>query len=110
MATAGQAGRRSLPAGAVFLAAVAGYGVLAALALQHGQSFAEEIATLIRSAWYVRHQVAPYTATDATATMPIYTYALGFWQQLAGLGDITGRALSIGLGLIAGILLFLICL
>ena len=33
--------------------------------------------------------------------MPLYIYALGFWQQLAGLGDITGRALSIGLGLIA---------
>ncbi len=110
MATAGQAGRRSLPASAVFLAAVAAYGALTALALQHGQSFAEEIAALIRSAWYVRHQVAPYTATDATGAMPLYPYALGFWQQLTGLGDITGRALSIGLGVVAGLLLFLICL
>ena len=102
MATAGQAGRRSLPAGAVFLAAAAAYGVLAALALRHGQAFAEEVAALVRSAWYVRHQVAPYTATDATGVMPLYPYALGFWQQLTGLGDITGRALSIGLGVEIG--------
>ncbi|MGZ5787663.1 MAG: hypothetical protein ACXWJM_17255 [Ramlibacter sp.] len=89
---------------------MAAYGVLAALALQHGQAFAEEVASLIRSAWYVRHQVVPYTATDATGAMPLYPYALGFWQQLTGLGDITGRALSVGLGVVAGILLFLICL
>jgi hypothetical protein len=110
MVTASQAKQRSLPAGAVILATAAAYGVFAVFALKHGQSFAEEITGLIRSAWYTGHQVAPYTATDATDAMPLYLYLLGFWQQLVGLGDITGRALSIGFGAVAGILLFLVCL
>src|SRR4051812_23801504 len=100
---------RSLPASLLLLATIAVYGAVAGKVLLHGQTFTEEVTALIKSWWYVSGVVRPYTATDATWTMPGYFYVLGAWQELAGIGPLGARALSIGLGVVNGVLLFLIC-
>ena len=105
--------RRSPPAGLLLLGILAVYGVLGGQTLLHGQSLPEEIAALIRSWWYVGADgagaVRPYTAADSTWSMPLYFYQLGWWQKLAGLGPMPARLLSLVIGALDGILLFLIC-
>ena len=105
--------RRSPPAGLLLLGILAVYVVLGGQTLLHGQSFPDEVSALIRSWWYVGAApgtgARPYTAADATWSMPLYFYQLGFWQKLAGIGPLPGRLLSMGIGVLNGILLFLIC-
>ncbi len=101
--------RRSPLAGLLLLGILAVYGILGGQTLLHGQSLPEEISALIRSWWYANGTVQPYTAADATWSMPLYFYQLGFWQKLAGIGPLPGRLLSMAIGAADGILLFLIC-
>jgi len=101
--------RRWVPAAILLIAAAAAYGAVTYLTLFHGPTTAEEAAYLVRSWWYTSGTVKPYTATDATWSMPLYFYQLGWWQHLAGIGQFWGRVLSIGLGVLNGLLLFAIC-
>lgn len=100
---------QALSTAILLLGAALVYGVIAFQAVVHGHTSAEEASYLIRSWWYTNHTVAPYTATDATGRMPFYFYQLGFWQQLAGLGEVSSRWVSVALGLVSGLLLFAIC-
>ncbi|TAL01871.1 MAG: hypothetical protein EPO08_09290 [Rhodospirillaceae bacterium] len=100
---------RVLPAVVVLLLAAAAYGAIATNVFHNGGiSFAEGLY-MVKSWWYVTGAAAPYTATDATRTTPLYFYLLGWWQSLAGIGVVPARALSCGLGLVNGALLFAIC-
>lgn len=105
--------RRSPPAGLLLLGILAVYAVLGGQTLLHGPSLPEEVSALIRGWWYAGAApgtaVQPYSAADATGSMPLYFYQLGFWQKLAGIGPLPGRLLSLAIGLLDGILLFLIC-
>ena len=94
---------------AVLILAGAVYGTIAVTSLLHGGLSFAEGANLVRSRWYVSGVIAPYTATDATWTTPLYFYLLGWWQSLVGAGINTSRALSVGLGVGNAILLFSIC-
>ncbi len=114
MATsASSAPRRSPPAGLLLVGVLAVYAVLGGQTLLHGQSLPEEVAALIRGWWYVGAApgagVKPYTGTDATWSMPLYFYQIGLWQKLAGIGPLPARLLSLAIGVLDGILLFLIC-
>ncbi len=100
--------RRGVPAAILLIAAAAAYGAVAYLALLHAPMTAEEAASLVRSWWYTTGAVTPYTATDATWSMPLFFYQLGWWQHL-GLGQVWGRAMSVGIGVANGVLLFAIC-
>lgn len=105
-----RAGRPNLlPSAVLLIGAALIYGAVATLTLLNGHASIEEVTYLIKSWWYTNGLVAPYTATDATAQMPFYFYQLGFWQQLEGIGFLPARLTSIGLGVINGALLFLIC-
>jgi hypothetical protein len=105
--------RPAAPAGLLLLGVLAVYGVLAARTLLHAPGLAEEVSALIRSWWYVAAEgggaVRPYTAADATWSMPLYFYQLGLWQKLAGIGPLPARIMSIAVGAVDGLLLFLIC-
>lgn len=100
--------RRGVPAAILLIAAAVAYGAVSYLTLLHAPMTAEEAAALVRSWWYTSRTVKPYTATDATWSMPLYFYQLGWWQHL-GLGQVWGRAMSIGVGVANGLLLFAIC-
>ncbi len=101
--------RRGFPAAILLIAAVAAYGAMAYQALLHGPTSPDEVANLIRAWWYTSGVVKPYTATDATWSMPLYFFQLGWWQHLVGVGQFWGRAMSIGIGVLNGVLLFAIC-
>ena len=114
MASSAQSAPRPSPlAGLLLIGILAVYGILAARTFLHAPGLAEEASALIRSWWYVGAEgaasVRPYTAADATWSMPLYFYQLGFWQKLAGIGPAPARLMSIALGALDGILLFLIC-
>jgi hypothetical protein len=107
---ANQAPRPDLvPRIVLLLGAAIAFGALAFQTLVGGGMSLEEVGYLIRSLWYTGGQVAPYTATDATGQMPLYFYQLGFWQQIESIGPLSGRLMSVGMGVINGILLFAIC-
>src|SRR6185295_18335465 len=38
-----------------------------------------------------------------------YFFQLGYWQELVGVGQFWGRVMSIGLGVVNGLLVFAIC-
>ena len=101
--------KRMLPAVILWLAAAAIYGGSTYYVLLYGRTWTDEIVFLIKSYWYVTGTVAPYTTTDATWSMPLYFYQLGFWQEFAGAGHMTGRAMSIVLGAVSAVTLFAIC-
>ena len=114
MAPSAQSAPRPSPlAGLLLLGILAVYGVLAGRTLLHAPSLADEISALIRGWWYVgadgEAALRPYTAADATWSMPLYFYQLGFWQKLAGIGAVPARLMSVALGAVDGVLLFLIC-
>lgn len=98
-----------LPTAVLLLGAVAAYGLLTFQAVFNGHTSAAEITYLVKSWWYASGIVAPYTATDATGQMPFYYYQLGFWQHLEGLGHVPARLASVGIGIVNGLLLFVIC-
>ena len=98
-----------LPRAVLLLGAIGVFGAIAGLTLLKAPISAGEIAYLVKSLWYVGGQVAPYTTTDATGDMPLYFYQLGFWQQLENIGIVPARVLSMGFGVINGLLLFVIC-
>jgi hypothetical protein len=98
-----------LPRIALLLGAALAFGGIAYQMLLQAPLLAEEAGNIVRSLWYVGGQVAPYTTADATAQMPLYLYVLGFWQQFVDIGPGPSRALSVGLGVVNGLLLFLIC-
>ena len=100
---------RVLPTTIVLLLAAAAYGAIATNVFHNGGISFSESLYLVKSWWYVSGTAAPYTATDATRTTPLYFYLLGWWQNLAGIGVLPARALSCGLGLVNGVLLFAIC-
>lgn len=109
-ATDVKAGRPDLlPRAVLLLGAAVTFGAVAVLTLLKAPISAGEIVYLVKSLWYVGHQVTPYTTTDATGDMPLYFYQLGYWQQVRGIGIIPARTLSIGFGVINGLLLFVIC-
>ena len=101
--------KRMLPAIILWLAAGGVYGAATYYTVFYGRTWADEIAYLVKSYWYVTGTISPYTAADATWFMPLYFYQLGFWQELTGVGHMAGRAMSIALGAISAILLFSIC-
>jgi hypothetical protein len=114
MAPSAHAAPRPSPlAGLLLLGILAVYGILAGRTLLHAPGLADEVSALIRSWWYagadVGATVSPYTAADATWSMPLYFYQLGFWQKLAGIGPVPARLMSILIGAVDGVLLFLIC-
>jgi hypothetical protein len=100
---------RHVPTAILLILALAAFGAIAANAFRNGAISFEESLYLIKSWWYVTGTVTPYTATDATWTTPLYFYVLGWWQSLVGDGLPMARALSIGLGVLNGALLFFIC-
>jgi len=101
--------RRGFPAAVLLIAAALAYGAVTYLTLLGAPLSVEEAANLVRAWWYTSGAVKPYTATDATWSMPLYFFQLGWWQHLAGVGEFWGRVLSIGLGVLNGLLLFAIC-
>ena len=101
--------RRTFPAVLFWLLAASIYGGSTYYVLQYGYAWSDEIAYLVKSYWYVTDAVRPYTTTDATGSMPLYFYQLGFWQELVGVGLVAGRALSTALGAVSAVLLFSIC-
>lgn len=101
--------RRRTPAALLGLLGVLVYGAVTVFTLFNGQTFAAEVSALVRSWWYASGALAPYSAADATREMPAYLYVLGGWQLLDGIGHLSGRLLSILLGLASGALLFAIC-
>ncbi len=108
-ATNGVARPDVLPALVLLVGAALVYGAIAFQTVFNGQLSADEVGYLIKSAWYARGLVEPYTAADATAQMPAYFYQLGFWQRLVGLELTSARLLSVGFGIVNGVLLFAIC-
>lgn len=106
---ASQAFSRRAPAAILGLITLAAYGAIAVFTLFNGQTFAEEVSALVRGWWYATGAASPYTPADVPAEMPLYFYELGYWQRLAGAGHLSGRALSIVLGGVGGLLLFAIC-
>ena len=98
-----------LPRLALILGAAVAFGGFAYQTLMHAPLLADEAANIVRALWYVGGQVGPYTTADATGQMPLYLYLLGFWQQVGGIGPMSARLLSVGLGVLNGALLFLIC-
>jgi len=100
---------RHVPTALLLILAFGAFGAIAANAFRNGAISFDESLYLIKSWWYVTGIVTPYTATDATWTTPLYFYLLGWWQSLVGDGLETARALSIGLGVLNGALLFFIC-
>ena len=107
--SASQALSRRAPAAVLGLLAVAAYGAIAGCTLFNGQTFAEEVAALVRGWWYATGALVPYTPADVPAEMPLYYYELGYWQRLLGAGHLSGRILSIVIGGAGGLLLFVIC-
>lgn len=107
--SASQVLQRRAPAAILGLLAVAAYATIAVFTLFNGQTFTQEVASLVRSWWYVTGTIAPYSAADMSRDMPLYFYELGFWQLLVGPGHLAGRLPSILLGAASGVLLFSIC-
>lgn len=101
--------RRRAPAALLGLLAVAAYGAIAVFTLFNAQTFTAEVASLVRGWWYATGAVTPYSPSDTPAEMPLYFYALGYWQQIVGAGHLSGRILSVILGGVSGLLLFSIC-
>ncbi len=101
--------QRTLPAVILWLAAAIVYSGSTYYVLLHGRTWATETAYLVKSFWYVTGVVAPYTAADATWSMPLYFYQLGVWQELVSVGHFAGRLLSIAMGAVSAIFLFAIC-
>ncbi len=101
--------RRRAPAALLGLLAVAGYAAVAVFTLFNGQTFTAEVSALVRGWWYATGAVTPYTATDNPTEMPLYFYALGYWQQIVGGGHFSGRGLSIAFGALGGLALYSIC-
>lgn len=101
--------RRRAPAAVLGLLTVAAYGAIALFTLFNAQTFTAEVAALVRGWWYATGAVTPYSPTDIPADMPLYFYELGYWQQIAGAGHLSGRILSVILGAVSGVLLFSIC-
>ena len=100
--------RRLLPSVVLWLAAIIFYAASSYNALLHGRTWTDEVAYLIKSYWYASGAAAPFTASDATGTMPLYFFQLGFWQELVGIGLVNGRALSIALGALSAVILFVV--
>jgi hypothetical protein len=101
--------RRWAPAALLGFLAVATYAAIAVFTLFNAQTFPAEVSALVRGWWYASGAVTPYSAADTPAEMPLYFYQLGFWQQIAGPGHLSGRILSVILGAVSGVLLFSIC-
>ncbi len=101
--------RRRAPAALLGLLAVAAYGAIAVFTLFNAQTFTAEVAALVRGWWYATGAVTPYSPADTPAEMPLYFYEIGYWQQIAGAGHVSGRILSVVLGAVSGLLLFSIC-
>lgn len=98
-----------LPRIAALLGAAIAFGGLAYQFLLHAPLATDEAVNIVRALLYAGGQVAPYTTADATGQMPLYLYLLGFWQHFVEFGPLASRALSVGLGVANGVLLFLIC-
>ncbi len=101
--------RRRAPVALLGLLAVAAYGAIAVFSLFNAQTFTAEVSALVRGWWYATGAVTPYSPVDTPAEMPLYYYALGYWQLAVGAGHLSGRILSIILGAVSGLLLFSIC-
>ena len=92
-----------LAAAAVFYA---GFGTYA---VTQDRTWSDEVTYIAKSWWYVKGLVAPYSDTDATWYMPLYFYQLGLTQAAFGYGLIAGRAASLVMGGLSGVLLFACC-
>lgn len=101
--------KRMFPAVLLWILAAAIYGSSTYYVLHFGFTWADEVTFLIKSHWYVSGAVTPYTSVDATWFMPLYFYQLGFWQDLAGTGITSSRAMSIVFGALSALILFSIC-
>ncbi len=74
----------------------------------HARTWIDEVTYIVKSWNYVTGRVAPYSAEDPTWYMPIYFYELGVWQVFAGRGLIESRIFNAGLGLLSGLLVFVV--
>jgi len=99
----------ALPTAVLLLGAGLAFAAWAYLTLFQGRISAEEAAYLVKALWQATGQPDTYAAPDATGKMPLYFYQLGFWQTIDGLGIVFARAMSIGLGVVNGLLLFGLC-
>jgi hypothetical protein len=99
---------RLLRAAILIAAAAAAFATLASNVTANARVSADEAAALIRSLWYASGAIKPYSAADPTGAMPLYFYALGAWQSVAGTELAAARYLSVALTVASAAILFVI--
>ncbi len=98
-----------LPAGFVLLAGVAAFAAVASNAVLNARLEFEEVGYLLKAWWYITGALQPFSAADASPTLPVFPFGLGALQTQIGLGVTAARISMAVLGLLNGILLFLLC-
>jgi len=102
-------GPDALPLATLLLGAAIAFAAWAYLTLFQGRISAEEASYLVKALWQATGQSNADIVPDSTGKMPLYLYQLGFWQTIDGLGVVFARTMSVGLGVINGLLLFALC-
>lgn len=98
-----------LPAAFVLLAAVAAYAAVASNAVMNARLEFEEVGFLIKAWWYISGALPPFSAADATPTMPLFPFGLGALQTQIGLEAQAARISMAVVGVLNGVLLFYLC-
>ncbi|MBL8645209.1 MAG: hypothetical protein JNK21_14855 [Rhodospirillaceae bacterium] len=98
-----------VPALILLAAGLGAYAAVALNAIVNGRLDFEEIGFLIKGWWYITGALQPFGSGDTATALPGYAYALGAAQKMFGLSITTARSAMVGLGLINGVLLFLLC-
>jgi hypothetical protein len=80
---------------ATLVAVVAAWLLWTGFAIATQGTWLDETNYIVRAWWYISGLEAPYSETDATRYVPLYFFALGFWQSLFGHDVITSRLLSV---------------
>lgn len=91
---------------------LAGLGAFAAVAYNtalNARLDFDETIYVIKAWWYITGTVTPFGTADSAPVMPVYPYALGAAQTFMGLAAITARWAMVGLGLVNGLLIYLLC-
>ncbi|MSO96650.1 MAG: hypothetical protein EXR11_00310 [Rhodospirillaceae bacterium] len=107
-ASAGSSLAAAWPAALLILAGLAAYAAVASNTIMYSRLEFDEVGYLVKSWWYVTGALKPYSAADSSLTMPGFPFGLGGLQIAMGLSATAARMAMVGLGLMNGILLFLL--
>lgn len=99
----------ALPSLIIILAGLGAYASVASTTVVNGLLNFDEVAYIVKAWWYISGVVMPFSASDASPVMPVYPYALGALQKFIGLSAETARIAMAALGVLNGVLLFLLC-